>query len=70
MFENNEDEVHGALGRADIPAMISHTGFGSWPNSLELSGPAHAAASIIAHEWGRINHFSGRVPGRLQRERV
>jgi hypothetical protein len=39
MFENNEDEVHGALGRADIPAMISHTGFGSWPN-ICLSGKA------------------------------
>jgi hypothetical protein len=28
------------------------------PNSFELSSPAHDAASIFAHERGRINHFS------------
>jgi hypothetical protein len=36
MFENNEDEVHSALGLADLPSMIGHTGFGSWPNGCEL----------------------------------
>ncbi len=60
MFENNEDEVHGALGRADIPAMISHTGFGSWPNGYQLSG------LLSTSKTHQVMRKLARFPGPLQ----